>query len=437
MTKPVKRLQAEEAWREAFNGFSVPALAWLQPQRAEAFARFAGKGLPTPRTENWRWSEIHRHLNAPYPPLAPERAAERAPSAEELRALLDGHVLAAADASVLVFVNGVYSEEHSRLMEEEGVEILSLSATPIAPDWADLDAADDAFDLLNMAYVTDGALIRVRAGVEASIPLLVVNVSAGEGHSVHLRHFVRVEEGGAFTLYEAQLGGGDHVANVSTRAIVHDNASLRRVQVNQKEDSAIHFGRFGVDVHAHGKLHDTALLTGARYHRQNTYVDFAGEHAEIVTNCAYLLRNRQHADTRLRVNHARAHCVSRETFKCVMDDHARGTFQGLIHVAPGASGTDGQMAAHGLLLGEAAEFDSKPELMIYHDDVACAHGSTAGALDEEQLFYLRARGIPGRRARAMLVAAFVGEVFDEVEEEAVRDALAAYAERWLAGEERS
>ena len=435
MTRPTRKLQAEETWREAFEGFSVPALAWMQPQKAEAFARFAEMGLPTPRTENWRWSDIHRHLNAPYAPLAPEQAAEKTPSAEDIRALLEGHLLSVADAAQIVFINGVYSEEHSRLMEEEGVEVVPLSATPIGPDWADLTPANDAIDLLNMAYVTDGALIRVRAGVDAAIPLLIVNITTGDAHSVALRHFIRVEEGAKLSVFEAHLGMGDHVSNVSTKAIVHDNAELTRVLVNEKDEQTIHFGRFSAEVHAHAKLHDTALLTGSRYHRQNTCVDFAGDHAEITTNSAYLLRNRQHADTRLKVNHAKAHCTSRETFKCVMDGHARGVFQGLIHVAPGASATDGQMAAHGLLLGEMSEFDSKPELKIYHDDVVCAHGSTVGALDEQQLFYLRARGIPERRARAMLVAAFVAEVFDEVADEAVREALGSYAERWLADNE--
>ena len=434
MTRPIKRLPAEETWRQALAGFSVPALAWLQPQREQAFARFAELGLPTPRTENWRWSDIHRHLNAPYPPLTPEQAAAHTPAAEEVRDLLESHLLATTDAARIVFINGVYSGEHSRPPEKDGVDILPLSVAATAPDWADLEPADDAIDLLNLAAVTDGALIRVRAGITTATPLLIVNIATGNGHSLALRHFVRLEEGASFTLYETHLGGGDHVSNVSTRVIVHDNAALTRVLVNETDEQAIHLGRLSVQVHAHARLHDTALLTGGRYHRQNTHVDCAGEHADVTTNCAYLLRHRQHADTRLRVNHAKAHCTSREIFKCVMDDHARGAFQGLIHVAPGASGTDGQMAAHGLLLGEMAEFDSKPELKIYHDDVICAHGSTVGALDEQQLFYLRARGIPERRARAMLVAAFVAEVFDEMADERVRTAFTNYAERWLAGE---
>ncbi len=432
MSKPINMLAAEQAWREALADFQADP-AWLQPQRAAAFARFAELGLPTPRTENWRWSDIHRHLNALYTPLAePQTAAEAA------RALLDDHLLKVADAATMVFVDGRFAPELSRLMEEEGVEVVALSETPLPIDWADLAADEhDAMDLLNLAHAGDGALIRVRTGVRAGIPLLLVNILTGAGHSTALRHFIRVEEGASFTLYEAQLGGGDHVANVATKAIVHDHASLRRVQVNETDEQAIRLAALRAEVLGHATLHDTTLLTGGRYHRQHTEVHLNGEHADITTNCAYLIRGRQHADTRLLINHAKAHGASRETFKCVMDEHARGVFQGLINVAPGASATDGQMAAHGLLLGEAAEFDSKPELTIYHDDVACAHGSTVGALDEEQMFYLRVRGISERRARALLVAAFVGEVFDGIEEEAVREALAAHAERWLAeGAER-
>ena len=428
MTARVKRLAAEETWREALPVQDAPT-AWLAAQRAAAHARFTRLGLPGPRTENWRWSDIHRHLHAAYAP------AVDTPAEADIDALLQDHVLAAADASVMVFVNGRFDAARSRIMDEEGVEIIALSEAAIAPDWAELEADEnDALDLLNLAHATDGALIRVRAGVRAGIPLLLVNIMSGAGHSFALRHFIRVEEGASFTLYEAQLGGGDHVALQLTRAIVHEHGALTRAQVNERDDQAILLAALKAEAHAHAGLHDTALISGGRYTRQNTRARLAGEHAAVTTNAAYLLRGRQHADTRLFVAHEKPHGTSRETFRCVMDERARGVFQGLIHVAPGASRTDGEMSAHGLLLGEEAEFDSKPELEIYHDDVMCAHGSAVGALDEQQLFYLRARGIPERRARAMLVAAFVGEVFDEVAEEGVREALSAYAERWLTGE---
>ncbi len=439
MSKPIKRLAAEEAWREAFAGFSAMP-AWLMPERQAAFTRFEKTGLPTPRTENWRWSDIHRYLNAPYPPLsgAEAEAAAQALAEEEARALLAQSPFAAVEGDLVVFVNGRFSPALSAIEAAEGVDILSLAEVPLPPEWAELGArGDDAVDLLNLAYATDGALIRVRPGVKAPRPVIVAALFTGEGHSAALRHFVRVEAGAALELIEVQLGGGDRVANTMCKAVVEEGAALVRLQANVTDAAAIHFGTLSARLEKAARLQDLAVLTGGRFHRQNDFVDLAGESAEATVDSAYLLRGRQHADTRLVVNHLVPHGTSRETFKCVMDESARGAFQGKIHVAPGAQKTDGQMAAHGLLLGEAAEFDAKPELEIYADDVVCAHGATAGALDEEQLFYLRARGIPLAEARAMLISAFVAETFDAVENEAARAGLQALAERWLKGEEAS
>jgi len=426
MSKPMNRLAAEEAWREARESFDA-GVPWLAEARRSALEAFEKDGLPTPRTEDWRWSDIHRYLNAPYPPAV-------ATPAEGLDTLVASNPFVGVDASLMVFVNGRLDPGRSRLVGEEGVDVLALSEASLAPEWADFSARDDAIDRLNLAYATDGALVRVRAGLQASVPLVVLNITTGEGISCALRHQVRVEEGASFTLYEVQLGSGDHVANVVTAVKLDEAASLTRIQANLKDEATIHFANLDADLGARARLHDLAVLVGGRFHRQQDFVDFSGEEAEARVDSAYLLRGRQHADTRLVVNHAVPHCTSRETFKCVMDENARGAFQGRIHVAPGAQKTDGQMAAHGLLLGEMAEFDAKPELEIYADDVVCAHGATAGALDEEQLFYLRARGITERRARGMLISAFVAETFDDVENEAARSALQNLAESWLAEE---
>ncbi len=441
MSKPIRRLAAEETWRAAFAGFEAGP-AWLMPERQAAFTRFEKAGLPTPRTENWRWSDIHRYLNAPYPPLSGTDAAAAAEALaeeeQEVKALLAANPFRDVDGSLMVFVNGRFVPALSLVMEEEGVDVLSLAEAPLPPEWAALGArGDDALDLLNLAYATDGALVRVRAGVKASIPLVIASIFTGEGHSAALRHFVRVEAGAAFDLYEVQIGGGDRVANTVCKVVVEEEAELDRVQANVTDAQAIHFGTLAARVERNGRFRDLAVLTGGRFHRQNDFVDLAGEGAVVEVNSAYLLRGRQHADTRLVVNHLVPHGTSRETFKCVMDESARGAFQGKIHVAPGAQKTDGQMAAHGLLLGEAAEFDAKPELEIYADDVICAHGATAGALDEAQLFYLRARGVPLSQARAMLISAFVAETFDAVTNAAAREGLQALATRWLAGGEAS
>ncbi len=143
------------------------------------------------------------------------------------------------------------------------------------------------------------------------------------------------------------------------------------------------------------------------------------------------MRGRQHCDTTLLVEHAVPRCTSRELFKAVLDGEARGVFQGKIIVAPDAQKTDGKQMAQALLLSETAEFDSKPELEIFADDVVCGHGSTSGQIDEELLFYLEARGIPEDEARALLIQAFVGEALERIEHEDLREALSAASAEWL------
>ncbi len=426
MSRPMNRLAAEQAWREAFAGFEAGP-PWLRPAREAAFAAFEKTGLPAPRAEDWRWSDIHRHLASPFPPAMGEEA-------QDIESLLARNPFAGLKGDLMVYVNGRFAPEHSLARPQAGVDILSLSVAQERPDWLELETRDDAIDQLNMAFATDGALIRVAPDVAAERPLVILNISTGEGVSHALRHAVRVDEGASFSLFEAHIGAGPHLASVVTHVRLDEGAALRRINLDMLNDDVIALANLDARVQARGNLHDLAVIAGARFHRQQDFIDFAGPEAEARADCAYLLRGRQHADTNLVVNHAVPHCTSRETFKCVMDERARGAFAGRIHVAPDAQKTDGRMAAHGLLLGEAAEFDAKPELEIYADDVVCAHGATVGALDEEQLFYLRARGVTEQRARAMLIAAFVAETFDDVENASAREALRALAEGWLDGE---
>lgn len=147
-------------------------------------------------------------------------------------------------------------------------------------------------------------------------------------------------------------------------------------------------------------------------------------------------RDRQHHDMTLVVDHAEPGGKSREYFKGVLEDRARAVFQGKVIVRPGAQKTDGKQMAQALLLSESAEFDSKPELEIFADDVVCGHGSTSGQIDEELLFYLRARGIPEDEARRLLIIAFIGETLELVEDEAVRAAMLSTTENWLAVQDR-
>ena len=173
------------------------------------------------------------------------------------------------------------------------------------------------------------------------------------------------------------------------------------------------------------------MTSGLALARSDIAVKFAGEGAKLDMSGVFLGRGNDHIDTTLVVDHAVPHCESRELFAGVLDDRARGIFQGKIIVRPDAQKTDGKMMARAMMLSPGVEFDSKPELEIYADDVVCGHGSTVAEIDEDLMFYCQARGIPADEARAMLVESFIGEAIERVDHEALRVVLTKTAIGWL------
>ena len=209
-------------------------------------------------------------------------------------------------------------------------------------------------------------------------------------------------------------------------------ARLDRIKLNMDAADSYHLSNLNADLAEEARLQDFTMTMGAAATRQQGFINFNGEHANATVSGAYLLNDKQHVDTRLVVDHRVPNCTSRELFKCVMDDNARGIFQGKVIVRQDAQKTDGKQSSHALLLSPTAEFDAKPELEIYADDVVCGHGATSGELDDNLLFYLRARGIPEAKAKSMLISAFVAESFDDVASDTVREALGNLADGWLA-----
>jgi Fe-S cluster assembly protein SufD len=216
-----------------------------------------------------------------------------------------------------------------------------------------------------------------------------------------------------------------------TEVRVGDKAAIDHVKFQREADAALHLGTSLVRLGADARYGAFQFTTGASLSRNQIFARFDGENSQANISGVALQRGRQHCDTTILVEHLVPHCGTRELLKTVLADEARGIFQGKIIVAPGAQKTDSKQMAQALLLGDGAEFDSKPELEIFADDVVCGHGSTSGQIDEDLLFYLEARGIPAAQARALLIQAFVGEALERVENEALRDAFAAASAEWL------
>jgi Fe-S cluster assembly protein SufD len=316
------------------------------------------------------------------------------------------------------------------------MEFVSLGAGDL-PDWVEsrlVAGSTDPIAALNLAYVSDGACLRIGPDVKSDAPVELLFVTTGsEPVSYTTRNLVVLDEGARATVVETYIGGGnEYLHNAVSQVDIGKNARLDRIKVQEEGLAAIHLSNAEVRLDEGAHFQDFTLTMGGRATRQQGFVTFQGEGGASHVSGAYLLTGKQHTDTRLVIDHAVPECLSRELFKCVMDESARGVFQGKAIVRRDAQKTDGNQSSHALLLSDEAEFDAKPELEIYADDVVCGHGATSGDLDEDQLFYLLSRGVPETTAKSMLIAAFAAEAFDDVDNEDIRQVLTGLAEGWLA-----
>ncbi len=445
MELPVKQFQtrAEQAYLDLFSAAeqALPGAGnpWAADLRAKAIDAYAALGLPHRRVEAWKYTDLRSRLTEPHP-LA--RATGRPLSDAELSEMLGADIAKLASYR-LVILEGELRAELSDIaaLKAAGVEVASLTeALQKPPRWlksalGKVNPQDrDPVVALNLALMSGGVALRLGKGVTLEKPVHLIHLDGGlEPSSVLTRSVVVLEDGASLDLVEnyGGLGGRELQRNAVTEMVVGDKASVNHFKLQRESKDAFHLVTWLVRLGSDARYQAFQFSAGAALSRSQIYACFAGEGSSLDISGALLMRNHQHCDTTLVVEHRVPRCTSRELFKAVLDNEARGVFQGKIIVSPGAQKTDGKQMAQALLLSETAEFDSKPELEIFADDVVCGHGSTSGQIDDELLFYLEARGIPEAEARALLIQAFVGEAVDRIEHEGLRDALGRATANWL------
>ncbi len=420
--KTPPKTEAEEVYADLDN---LPdGFADVRKAAGESIAK---SGLPHRRIEEWKWTDLRRIVDQAYPPAIGGKVA-----ADKVDALIALAPFSDIAGSRMVFVNGVFDEARSNLPKEISIDTLAKS------DNADFTLRDgDIIDALNLAYASDGVIITVGKGQKIEKPVELVFITApDQPATITTRNVITLEEGAALSIVETHIGHDDaYVTNSVIEITIGDGAVFNRVCLQEDGANAIHLSGTTVNLGAKSKLNDFTFTLGSKTTRNQGFVTFNGEESAANMSGSYMIAGKQHVDTTLVVNHAVPACESRETYKCVMDENARGIFQGKVIVARDAQKTDGQQSANALLLSEGAEFDAKPELEIYADDVWCGHGATSGDLDENQLFYLKARGIPEKQAKALLIAAFAAAAFEEIEDEDVREIFNDLAQGWLSRRE--
>jgi Fe-S cluster assembly protein SufD len=375
-------------------------LATRPPAAAEAArAVIAASGLPTRRVEAFKWSDLRAALSDGLP--EPAGAHPVVP-----------HAIAALSPLVLSFrADGI------------GVEGAPPAGLDVAVEDGGATTAEGLVAALAAALAPKRLVLTVTQALDRPIVLL-------RGPGAPMRIAVEVAGKGAVTLIEVIAAD----AGLSTGLIEAQVASggvLTRISLQRGGAAAVELGHADIALAAGASYAAAGLALGARFARAESFIALNGAGASCRIDGAYLLGGAAHADATLKVEHAGAGGTTSELFKGAVRDRARGVFQGKIVVAKDAQHTDARQNHHALMLNEGCEIDAKPELEIWADDVQCAHGNTIGALDDNALFYARARGIPDAEARAMLTDAFIAEAFDRIEDETVRAWLHGVAQDWL------
>jgi Fe-S cluster assembly protein SufD len=346
--------------------------------RLEAFEFFEANGFPTPRTEDWKYTNVSPVVGGQWSVIGGESS-------------------------------------------EFPVELLSK-----------FDFERNGFTALNLAFA-NAEVIRIAKESVEETPI-EITFGGKDGNATFPHIVVIAEAGSEATLIETYASDAASFTNTAIQIVVEENARLTHYRVQKESPEAFHYGVTEVTLGRDASYNSTNINLGGKLSRHDIEVKFTAPGAEAWVDGLYMLNGAQHHDTHSIIDHTVPNCTSHQNYKGVLNDNSRAVFNGKVFVRENAHGTDAQQQNKNLLLSNEARVDTKPQLEIFNDDVKCAHGATVGQLEEEELFYLLTRGLPETLARNLLTYGFAEEVISKIGIDSIRNELDAAVLNRLAAE---
>lgn len=400
------------------------ALSQTREQAQTHLAELQRLGLPTRKDEDWKYTSLDKLLASTF--VAPALPALTREQCDALALPID--------AWRLVFVDGRFDTNLSDDLSDSGFNL-----TPNAPGPLPDAVHPEPFLHLTESLAASVTHIEVRRNQRPEKPLLLFHVTRGletdEMNTAHYRHHLQLAAGAQATLIEqyVSLNAHRHFTGSRLTMTVADNAQLHHLKLGFENEQSYHFAHNDLRLGRDAAAFSHSFLLGAAVTRHHTSTQLNGENSTLRVNSLAMPVNNEVCDTRTWLEHNQGYCNSRQLHKTIVSDKGRAVFNGVITVAPLAIKTDGQMTNNNLLLGRLAEVDTKPQLEIYADDVKCSHGATVGRIDDEQLFYLRSRGIAMEEAKKIILYAFAAGLTDAIALEPLKQHVLARIGLRLAG----
>ncbi len=438
MNTILKDLLAEDfAHREALANGQAKTSSFQQ--RKNAFQQFETLGFPTPRHEEWKYSNVKGLVNESYFFNGPSGLNEADLASLSIPDLV---------GNIIYLVNGVYQPDLSDLVSPPGEVLI----TPLKEAWQtypDLLARyfnklarneEEAFTALNTAFSEDGLFIHIPAGKVVEQPVILRFVSdarAGNTGCIS-RIIVAAEENAQVKFVESfrTLGDSRSFTNVVTEISVEPSANVEYYKVQIESENTHHIGTTQVRMLDRSQFYAATVTLQGGFVRNNLNIEIDGQYCEAHMYGLYLPDGRQHIDNHTLADHRQPNSYSNELYKGVLLDQSVGVFNGKVFVRPDAQKTNAYQSCKNVVLSPGAKMNTKPQLEIFADDVKCSHGTTTGQLDDEALFYLRSRGIPKKEALGLLMFAFCEDVLSNIRIAPIREHLEKIVAQKLNAEEK-
>ncbi len=395
--------------------------------RKEAISKFSKLEFPTTRNEEWKYTSIAPLLRQAFVPSEDKHIIKK----EQVQKYLFDEM----EHSLLVFVNGIFTEELSELKDlPEGVIAGSIDAAiEHHPDIVNkhfsryADYNEQIFTALSTAFTKDGAFIYIPPGkiIEEPFHILYLSSSPGKNILIQPRNLFVAGQNSQATIIEhyASIDNDVYFTNTVTEIFADENAVLDHIKLQDESRNAFHIARMEVDQERSSNFSSNMISFGAEISRNDLNTRFNDTGGECMLNGLFMIGGAQLFDVHTMIDHAKPNCNSHEHYKGILDETSRGVFNGKVMVRPDAQKTNAFQENNNIILSDNALVNTKPQLEIFADDVKCSHGATIGQIEDEALFYLKSRGIGDKKARGMLIHAFASEVVGSIKVETIRNYL--------------
>ncbi len=394
----------------------------LSELRQKAFNRFSECGFPTKKWEDWQFTDF-----SPF-----DKTKFRISSADDVMDIDKSHTQSFADSFSIIILNGHYQPQLSRV--PDGVKIRTLLDIFIINEKADLSYTEEnPFIALNTSLMNCGLVVDVADDIQIDKPIHYQFISTAVEDNImnHPRLLIRLGENSSTEFIEHYTGENTSLYwnNCVTVCELRKNSELHHTRI--QEDTGYHTGNMEYHLQNDSRLNSLFFNSGTQLYRGDVNISLNGKNAAAELNGLSLLKNNQHMDMRVIVDHVYPHCTSNQFFKYILDDKSTGVFNGRVIVQKDSQKTNSSQTNKNLLMSKNASMHSNPQLEIYADDVSCSHGSTTGELNEDIIYYLRSRGIDNESAQKLMVEGFAGELLVNSKNEKISAYLRNKLTSWL------